>query len=139
MQCPKCSSSELSKNGHRGGRQCYLCRICGYQFTSMVYRERPLWEKILASLFYAVGVSPRDIARLFNTSTSSVQRWRVVGNARANEREPRRQAPAVVSVDRLLPHLDQAAGGTAGGQKPLVLIVDEKKSKVVGFIMLQED
>jgi predicted SprT family Zn-dependent metalloprotease len=32
MICPYCDSSRLSKNGHRHGKQRYLCKDCGKQF-----------------------------------------------------------------------------------------------------------
>jgi hypothetical protein len=32
MICPLCRSSQLSKNGYRRGKQCYLCKDCGRQF-----------------------------------------------------------------------------------------------------------
>ncbi|AFY47837.1 transcriptional regulator [Nostoc sp. PCC 7524] len=32
MICPYCHSSRLSKNGHRHGKQRYLCKDCGKQF-----------------------------------------------------------------------------------------------------------
>ena len=32
MTCSHCKSSQLSKNGHRRGKQCYLCKNCGKQF-----------------------------------------------------------------------------------------------------------
>jgi AcrR family transcriptional regulator len=33
MMCPHCQSSQLSKNGYRRGKQCYLCKDCGKQFV----------------------------------------------------------------------------------------------------------
>lgn len=33
MKCPHCRSQELSKNGHRRGKQCYRCKDCGRQFV----------------------------------------------------------------------------------------------------------
>src|ERR687885_15410 len=32
MKCPQCESSSYRKNGHRCGRQNYLCKNCGRQF-----------------------------------------------------------------------------------------------------------
>lgn len=37
MICPHCHSSRLSKNGHRYGKQRYLCKDCGKQFL-----EKPI-------------------------------------------------------------------------------------------------
>lgn len=33
MICPHCQSQQLSKNGHRRGKQCYRCKDCGKQFV----------------------------------------------------------------------------------------------------------
>ncbi|MBD1997957.1 TetR/AcrR family transcriptional regulator [Leptolyngbya sp. FACHB-541] len=34
MICPHCQSSQLSKNGYRRGKQCYLCKDCRKQFVA---------------------------------------------------------------------------------------------------------
>lgn len=34
MKCPKCNSISPRKNGHRRGKQCYQCRVCGRQFSA---------------------------------------------------------------------------------------------------------
>lgn len=34
MECPKCKSTQLRKNGHSSGRQRYLCKACGKQFLA---------------------------------------------------------------------------------------------------------
>lgn len=36
MKCPHCQSLQLSKNGYRRGKQCYLCKDCGKQFVDSV-------------------------------------------------------------------------------------------------------
>lgn len=33
MECPSCASTQIGKNGHRRGKQCYICKDCGRQFT----------------------------------------------------------------------------------------------------------
>lgn len=33
MICPHCHSQRISKNGHRRGKQCYLCKDCKKQFV----------------------------------------------------------------------------------------------------------
>ena len=38
MICPHCQSSQLSKNGHRRGKQCYRCKDCGKQFVEKTVR-----------------------------------------------------------------------------------------------------
>ena len=34
MKCPKCESTLYRKNGHRSGKQNYLCKNCGRQFLA---------------------------------------------------------------------------------------------------------
>lgn len=36
MKCPHCQSDQISKNGSRRGKQCYLCKNCGKQFVESV-------------------------------------------------------------------------------------------------------
>jgi AcrR family transcriptional regulator len=36
MICPHCRSQQVSKNGHRRGKQCYLCKDCGRQFIEPI-------------------------------------------------------------------------------------------------------
>jgi AcrR family transcriptional regulator len=34
LSCPRCQSTEISRNGYRRGKQCYCCKDCGRQFVS---------------------------------------------------------------------------------------------------------
>ena len=36
MDCPYCQSHKVVKNGHRQGKQSYLCRDCGRQFGNFL-------------------------------------------------------------------------------------------------------
>ena len=39
MQCPKCGSSHIRKNGKRGEKQNHICADCGRQFIDS-YSQR---------------------------------------------------------------------------------------------------
>ncbi len=39
MKCPHCQSDQISKNGSRRGKQCYLCKNCGKQFVESVMMQ----------------------------------------------------------------------------------------------------
>ncbi|WP_442938712.1 IS1/IS1595 family N-terminal zinc-binding domain-containing protein [Nostoc sp.] len=48
MECPECYSSQITKNGHRRGRQCNKCKESGRQFLEI---DRPcnkvcLWTAV---------------------------------------------------------------------------------------------
>lgn len=46
MQCPKCESSQLRKNGHVRDKQRYRCKDCGYQFRDDKYSQQILSAEI---------------------------------------------------------------------------------------------
>jgi AcrR family transcriptional regulator len=35
LYCPHCDSQDISRNGKRRGKQCYLCKKCGRQFVAL--------------------------------------------------------------------------------------------------------
>ncbi len=101
MQCIKCGSATLIKNGIVHTRQRYGCKACGYNFT--VERKStafPLSVKQQALQLYLEGNGFRAIARLLKVSHVSVYRWiRKMG-----EQAPALQSPAnidVVEIDEL--------------------------------------
>jgi AcrR family transcriptional regulator len=42
MKCPSCQSSQLSKNGRRRGKQCYVCKDCRRQFVDDAHKNRAM-------------------------------------------------------------------------------------------------
>jgi transposase-like protein len=87
MQCPKCDSQYVVKNGHtHSGKQNFKCRDCGRQFVttpshqpvSKPTRElidRLLLEKIpLAGIVRATGVSERWLQYYVNQKLGAVKR-----------------------------------------------------------------
>src|SRR4028119_1690139 len=87
MNCPKCNSEYILKNGHtRSGKQNFKCRDCGRQFV-MTPRHQPislatkeliyrlLLEKIsLAGIVRATGVSERWLQYYVNKKLGAVKR-----------------------------------------------------------------
>jgi insertion element IS1 protein InsB len=74
-ECPRCQSSRLIKNGSATGTPKKLCQACGYQFTRMTPRGKPLMTKVNAVLWYLSGVSMNRIAFLSRVSVQSVLNW----------------------------------------------------------------
>lgn len=87
MQCPKCGSQSVIKNGHtHTGKQNFKCRDCQRQFViaprhqpiSQEKRElidRLLLEKIsLAGIVRSTGVSERWLQYYVNQKLGSVKR-----------------------------------------------------------------
>lgn len=75
MKCLKCGSKNAEKYGFARGKQRYRCRKCGYQFTRDTERGKNSGLKLLAVVFYAVGVSRRKIAKILGVSSTTVNRW----------------------------------------------------------------
>ena len=76
MNCPRCKSSDSTKNGIVGGRQRYRCSRCGYNYTvekkSTAYPES---VKKQALQLYLEGLGFRSIGRFLNVSHVTVQNW----------------------------------------------------------------
>ena len=85
--CPPCQSDRLVNNGSVAGNPKKLCKRCGFQFTRMTPRGKPLTTKINAVLFYLSGISMHRIAFLLRVSAQSVLNW-IRTFAKAYEEKP---------------------------------------------------
>lgn len=72
LTCPQCGAVRIVKNGHaHTGKQRYLCRVCGFQFTL-----HPTWHRIPAETIALVDrllterISHRGICRVTGVSRS---------------------------------------------------------------------
>ena len=76
MQCPDCGSQHIRKNGHRRGKQNYICVNCERQFiesyTSRGYSD---WIKRLCLRMYVNGMGLRGIERVIGVAHTSVINW----------------------------------------------------------------
>ena len=77
--CPRCGSVRVVKSGHARGKQRWLCRRCGYQFTRTPdgASDTPVPEstKRAAVTLYGHGLSLRCVGKLLGTTAQSVLRW----------------------------------------------------------------
>ncbi|NJM88946.1 MAG: IS1 family transposase [Hydrococcus sp. RU_2_2] len=73
MNCPKCSSSKIRKNGHRRGKQNYQCADCGRQFLES-YSEVGYCKKVKEEclMLYLNGSGFRAIERITKVSHNTV-------------------------------------------------------------------
>ena len=74
MNCPKCNGKGI-KYGKIGGKQRYQCKYCGYQYTQIERKGKPLSIKFLALYLYLSGMSMRSIAKLIRVSTTAILKW----------------------------------------------------------------
>jgi AcrR family transcriptional regulator len=76
MMCLNCSSDRVAKNGHRHGKQRYICRACGKQFADE-YSQRgyPPETKQHCLRLHQQGMSFREIERQTGISHNTVINW----------------------------------------------------------------
>ncbi|PSB56276.1 TetR family transcriptional regulator [Chamaesiphon polymorphus CCALA 037] len=76
MICEHCGSDRVAKNGHRHGKQRYICRACGKQFAdSYSLRGYPPEIKQQCLALHQQGMSFRQIERQTGVSHNTVINW----------------------------------------------------------------
>ena len=120
MQCPKCGSFHIRKNGKRGEKQNHICADCGRQFIDS-YSQRGYEPKVkeLCLKMYCNGMGFRQIGRCTDVCHNTVINW-VKKSAKALPKQPTIEAiPEVGELDELQ---------TFVGKKKLNMAVDSRKS-----------
>ncbi len=76
MKCPHCNGERISKNGHRHGKQRYICKDCGKQFPE-AYSLQGYGDEVKKQCLelYCNGVSFREIERRTGVSHNTVIYW----------------------------------------------------------------
>lgn len=76
LQCPRCLSFEVSRNGRRMGKQGYICKQCGRQFLDTYESSRysaEIREKCIALHNNSIGF--REIERITGVNHNTIIRW----------------------------------------------------------------
>lgn len=76
MKCPRCHSEKICKNGHKNGKQRFLCKDCRRQFIQ-VRSQRGYDEafKQICLKAYRSGKSFREIERTYGVHHTTVLSW----------------------------------------------------------------
>ena len=124
MECPKCKSSHVVKNGSVKGVRKHLCRACGFQFTRTTPRGKPLKTKILAVVLYLSGLSLNRIGQLCGVSAQSILNW-IRDYAAEHAERPRPEGETVIlELDELWHYLHKKNKNSGCGQLWIALPVD---------------
>ena len=84
VQCAKCGSIRLIKNGAKRGKQVYRCKDCGHKFAEQALLQGSRYSPEIVSLtldLYFSGTSLRKTARILNSHfglhlvNSTVHKW----------------------------------------------------------------
>ena len=131
--CPKCSFSNVVKNGYSRGKQRYRCKSCGFQYTRSTPRGRPASEKATAVLLYTLGLSLNSIARMFKVSTPAVLRW-VRLFAEKTYEKPEPTEAVIVELDEMW-HFLGSKKTSSGSGKLIVAIPVNSLTGNVGLVI----
>lgn len=74
MECKRCGSNKIKKNGNSAGKQRYMCKECGKTFfeTSPKFSEE---TKNKAILMYVNNVGVRKTALFIGCSRTTISNW----------------------------------------------------------------
>src|SRR5918912_3497932 len=105
LHCKRCGSEEYVKNGLMRGKQRFLCKACGLNFTDTPAPGKPLAMKAAAVLLYVSGLSMNRTAKLLGVSTPTVQAWlEQFAQIYAQKPEPEGRA-VVIELDEMWHYL----------------------------------
>lgn len=121
LRCKRCGSEKQVKNGLMRGKQRYLCKACGLNFTDTPAPGRPLVMKAAAVLLYISGLSMNRTGKLLGVSTPTIQAW-LEQFAKAYARKPEPEGRAVViELDEMWPYLKKSLSSSGSGRLGIVL------------------
>jgi transposase-like protein len=77
MQCPECQSTHVNKNGHKKGKQNYICVGCGRQFIDCYQLHKGYSENLKRECLkmYVNGMGFRAIERVKNVHHTTIINW----------------------------------------------------------------
>lgn len=114
MNCPHCASDQVVKNGHRNGKQSYLCRHCRRQFREnpdVGYTEQ---VKALCVTMSLNGMGFRAIERVTGINHNSGINW--VRQAAAAVRNENYEIPETAQIDELETFVGQKKPKSGSGR-----------------------
>ena len=134
--CPRCTHPHVVKAGKARGKQRWLCRGCGYQFTCTTPRGSPPCKKSVPVFLYCHGVSMNALGKMFGVWASTILTWiRQYAADHAEKPEPRGKA-IVLELDEMW-HFLKKNGANAGSGRLLIVIQATSLTGSVGVVMRQ--
>jgi transposase-like protein len=134
MQCSKCQSEDNVKNGLIKGKQRFLCKSCGNNFTvdysQIIAREK---KRRFGLSLYLEGLGFHSIARLLNVSHVSVINWvKKYGSELSEIRNP--QDVKIMELDELHTYLGSKKTTNGSGQQ----LIEAQASSLISLLEIEE-
>lgn len=99
LDCPKCFSAQVTKDGVVKDKQRYKCKECNYRYR-VAEQGAPKEIKRQALTLYLEGLGFRSIGRILKYSHVSVYKW-IKGFGEKLEALKSDVAPTVVEIDEM--------------------------------------
>jgi Transposase and inactivated derivatives len=101
IECPECKSTHVNKNGHKKGKQNYICVSCGRQFIDCYEPGKGYSEDVKREglKMYVNGMGFRGIERVKNVHHTTIK-WVKLGELLPDCYEPE-IIPEVGELDEL--------------------------------------
>lgn len=102
MKCPSCNTTQVRKNGHRRGKQCYQCKHCGRQFIEF-YTPQGYSEDVkqMCLKMYFNGMGLRAIEQVTDIHHTTLIQWVKQAGARLADAPEVEEIPEVTELDEL--------------------------------------
>ncbi len=126
MECKRCGSNKINKNGNSLGKQRYICKECGKTFfdTEPKFSEE---TKRKAILMYLNNVGVRKTALFIGCSRTTISKWVKKAKGQLDEMlkdfEPNYSENAdIIELDEIYTYVKKNSTGQSYG----LLILDSK-------------
>lgn len=81
MNCPRCHSKDIRKDGFANKKQRHLCKSCSFRFTVNQRNQKPINYKRIAVSLHLEGISNRAIKKILGVSDVAIMKWvKIYGN-----------------------------------------------------------
>ena len=102
MECPHCTSTHVTKNGHRRGKQNYHCQSCGRQFIAS-YSTKGYTDQVKRHCLtlYVNGMGFRAIERCTGVNHNTVIQWVKQSGEQLADAPSGQMIPELAQIDEL--------------------------------------
>lgn len=118
MECPECQSEHIRKNGHKRGKQNYICVDCHRQFVENPKEHRGYSDEERRNCLrmYVNGMGFRGIERVTKIHHTTIINWvKQAGELLPDAYEPE-ETPQVGELDELQTFVGSKKTKSGSGQ-----------------------
>ena len=128
MKCPKCESTQITKNGRHHGKQNYVCKQCGRQFVES-YNPKGYSDDVkrICLKMYVNGMGFRAIERVMSINHNTIINWVRLAGSASSDAPPAAEIPEIAELDELQTVRLSSRSKPLSGQKQQVLVVDSRQ------------